>query len=1602
MTLRVTGKHLPWILLLFALPLSGSDAQWSQTAGPQGGAVNCLLNTGTSLLAGTQSGVRRSSNGGVNWGRSDLGLGDRVVNAFGATPTSLFLGTNGGLFQSSDDGTSWRSIGSGTIQVTALASDGGRLLIGESIGLQYSDNDGSNWSTSSLPSAYQVLSIAARGGIALAGWLDQGIYSGMSRSTDGGATWNPVISGAQFRYYGSILFKDSLMFASNGSSVIASLDTGKTWITRGAGLPSGNPVHRLFAAGQFTFAGSDNGVYRSSDNGISWERVGMATSGLSILDFTLDGATLVAATGTAGILLSNDNGDSWNEPNTGIRNAAVQVLAGNLGDLWAGSGSNGVFLSSNQGMTWSHRVSPPGGLSVNTFAFANPFVLAGNPAGIHRSNDNGGSWIQVSDLQNVWQIITSGPNLFAGSSRKGIWMSTDQGASWNEANNGILDSLVKTLTANGTYMCAGTFNGNVYWSTDNGALWTQGSMGLPGRVISVLASNATTVFAGCEGGGIYRSSNQGSGWESVTAALPSRAQLSSPYGLITHGQYLYASVYSAGVFQSTDNGTSWRDITAGLADTSVYALAIVDHDLYVGTSGSSVWGTSLIGLEAPEAPRAIPATAIQPAAFIAHWDSVPGAAEYRFDVSTDSLFSSFVPGYGNVSAGAQTAAPVTGLTTATLYYYRVRAVNATGTSPNSNVIGVPTLTLPPTGLGVTNLSDTGFVANWASSIGAEGYRLDVATDNLFTQFLPSYNDRTVPGTSEAVTGLSGGATCFFRVRAINAGGPSANSDTLHVVLLPSAPTAQAATGIATTEFTAHWDSTRGATGYRLDVATDPGFSQFVAGYNNILVNGLSRLVSGLSPSQTYYYRVRAEGVSGTSTNSNTVTVTTPTPAGVPSSTAATGVATNSFIANWSEPMPVPDSYQLDVATDAGFAQKVGNYDSLPVEGLSQFVSGLTSGTIYFYRVRGVNGGTPTANSNTTAVITLPAPPVIRPASQISTTGFTANWDSSGGAVGYRLDVATDAAFTAFVPGFEQRDVTKVTAYPVTGLSENTMYHYRVSAYNQSGLGPPSNRSTVTTSTTSPPPAPAATAATYLSSTSFVANWDAAATATGYLLDVSTDDQFGTFLAGYDSKDVGGAFTIQVTGLTAKTAYYYRVWAYNANGTSGSSSQTVSVTTPVIALSQTIPFASRDVLTASNSTDYRLVGIPGNSGRDISTFLQGHWRTEWEVYWDNGKHGSPSDYYTEYQAGNSIFVCSTGKAYWILSRSTVVLNDSVNTASYDTSHQVIIPLMNGPAAWQLIADPYLVDISWSGVSSINGFTDSIATWNGTTMAFASTMEPYKGYLFYNGSNATSVRIPYSLTLPRPVSRAPADGAGWRVGVVLHSGGFADRTTYFGVVGSGADGATVYQQHKPRFSGFLPVAYFELPAGGGQTDEFSTDYRERAGESDTWEMKIRSSGKQPVSIEFTGLEGIPADRGVALIDEAGGRGVDLRSTSTYIFRPSSPESMVNVIVGRPDLVAKAIEAVRPTSFALLQNYPNPFNPSTSIPVALPRASRVILRIYNALGQRVTTLCDGELPAGRSVFLWEGGDDRGMRVSSGVYFCRMEVPGSFRQVVKLNLLQ
>ena len=146
---------------------------------------------------------------------------------------------------------------------------------------------------------------------------------------------------------------------------------------------------------------------------------------------------------------------------------------------------------------------------------------------------------------------------------------------------------------------------------------------------------------------------------------------------------------------------------------------------------------------------------------------------------------------------------------------------------------------------------------------------------------------------------------------------------------------------------------------------------------------------------------------------------------------------------------------------------------------------------------------------------------------------------------------------------------------------------------------------------------------------------------------------------------------------------------------------------------------------------------------------------------------------------------------------------------------------------------------------------------------------------------------------------------------------------------------------------------------------------------------------------------------------GAGVRWEGAYKVVYLPFSFEAILNDFQ-REDLMERILgwfgidlsitdESIFdiPEQFLLHQNYPNPFNPTTTIAFTIPKNSQVYLGIYDITGKLIKTLIDAPIEAGYHTVVWDGTDDNGRSVSSGVYFYKLKSKG-YEETKKMLLLK
>ena len=115
--------------------------------------------------------------------------------------------------------------------------------------------------------------------------------------------------------------------------------------------------------------------------------------------------------------------------------------------------------------------------------------------------------------------------------------------------------------------------------------------------------------------------------------------------------------------------------------------------------------------------------------------------------------------------------------------------------------------------------------------------------------------------------------------------------------------------------------------------------------------------------------------------------------------------------------------------------------------------------------------------------------------------------------------------------------------------------------------------------------------------------------------------------------------------------------------------------------------------------------------------------------------------------------------------------------------------------------------------------------------------------------------------------------------------------------------------------------------------------------------------------------------------------------FIVENGEFTTSVNPLMNRSDKI--------PTSFHLSQNYPNPFNPQTNISFQIPKTTQVVLKIFDIVGQEIHTLINREMPAGDHEVIWDGRDNNGREMASGVYIYMLKA-GDFMDSRKMIFMQ
>lgn len=424
-----------------------------------------------------------------------------------------------------------------------------------------------------------------------------GVFGGAYKSVDGGATWSWAGRGLDLRSPVSSLVIDPLhpatLYAGQANGLFKSVNGGATW--KPTGLNANLAILGLALnprSPQTLFAATNGGLFQTNNGGGKWKRVtqGLPSPPFVALAVAIDPTSprrmlagiqdLPALPG--GLFKSLDGGFSW-QPVRGFlpEDRHVNLLAidpRSPKTLFAGTAS-GLYRSTNDGNTWTRSTDPATSLAFHPTQ--KKVLYAGTQGSVARSLDGGTTWTPLSqDLPDgilVGSILlspTRPATLLVGvdypAHQAGVFRSTDDGASWMRANQGLTASNVNSIAVdtrdpNTLWVVA---NDILFKSTDRGRSW---SPILPeplppitayARQVVTSPVDPQTVYLGRWDGQILRSRDGGESWEIVGQPSSDTGVLKAdPRDPLT----LWAAGSNGGIRKSTDGGNTWSLVTGPAA-----------------------------------------------------------------------------------------------------------------------------------------------------------------------------------------------------------------------------------------------------------------------------------------------------------------------------------------------------------------------------------------------------------------------------------------------------------------------------------------------------------------------------------------------------------------------------------------------------------------------------------------------------------------------------------------------------------------------------------------------------------------------------------------------------------------------------------------------------------------------------------------------------------------------------------------------------------------------------------------------------------------------------------------------------------------------------
>ena len=452
----------------------------------------------------------------------------------------------------------------------------------------------------------------------------------------------------------------------------------------------------------------------------------------------------------------------------------------------------------------------------------------------------------------------------------------------------------------------------------------------------------------------------------------------------------------------------------------------------------------------------------------------------------------------------------------------------------------------------------------------------------------------------------------------------------------------------------------------------------------------------------------------------------------------------------------------------------------------------------------------------------------------------------------------------------------------------------------------------------------------------------------------------------------------------------------------------------------------DNMQFSTSTDYISTQIQLNAGElsmdnEYSNYPNGIDRDMWKLISWPGDPSNVNLAVSQLENGHVFFTWSPvknkyliadeiilGRSYWFRHRYDESVLFQEDTSSSIALENFFIDLDDG---WNLIGSPFSFPVQFKKDSIV---TDPITYVDGGWSESQNELIPWNGYAVYSPNPSQLTLLPFLES--DSSARKIASKDEWYLNVRAKSQGHIHNAMEIGRRAYAKESFDMFDT--PVFTDIESSLRLSADLNGTRESKYMRDVRNIDELNGVWNLKI-DAGIDEKEIFLSGpsilfliqvfsgvLKGkIPEELSIAIIDIPKRKAIfDFLEYGVQIIKNPKISYDIKIVIGELDYVQQMSDEILeniPSIFSLSQNYPNPFNPITKLDYNLPLRSKVNISIYNVLGQEIKTLVNEVKEYGYHSTTWNGQDNLGRDMSSGVYFARIISQG-FTKTRKMLLVK